>query len=122
VAKVEVKAEDGKEKQLTIEEATKIAAEAAKAAEAGDGSGAHVMKVNMMHMIKKGDLSQNVLLKAGDIVYVPPNPLAAFGLAMQQVLLGIQPTVSTIQVPASAIYTIKSVQSFGGSGGSKQIP
>ena len=122
VAKVEAKAEDGKEKQLTIEEATKIAAEAAKAAEAGDGSGAHVMKVNMMHMIKKGDLSQNVLLKAGDIVYVPPNPLAAFGLAMQQVLLGIQPTVSTIQVPASAIYTIKSVQSFGGSGGSKQIP
>ena len=117
VAKVEPK--EGKEKLVTVEEATRIAAEAAKAAEAGDGSGPHVMKVNMMHMIEKGDLSQNVLLKAGDVVYVPPNPLAAFGLAMQQVLLGIQPATSMIQLPASAIYSVKSTQNFGGS---KQIP
>jgi protein involved in polysaccharide export with SLBB domain len=110
---------DKKEKPLTVEEATKMAAEAAKVAEAGDGSDAHVMKVNMMHMVKKGDFSQNVLLKAGDVVYVPPNPLAAFGLAMQQVLLGIQPAASTIQIPASALYSVKSVQNFGGS---KQIP
>ena len=118
VAKVEPK--EGKEK-ITVEEATKIAAEAAKAAEAGDGSEAHVMKVNMMHMIEKGDLSQNVLLRAGDVVYVPPNPLAAFGLAMQQVLLGITPTTSMIQLPASALYSVKSVQNFGTSS-SKQIP
>ena len=111
--------EDKKEKFVTVEEATKMTAEAAKAAEAGDGSDAHVMKVNMMHMIEKGDLSQNVLLRPGDTVYVPPNPFAAFGLAMQQVLLGIQPAASTIQVPASALYSVKSVQNFGGS---KQIP
>jgi hypothetical protein len=77
------------------------------------------MKVNMMHMIEKGDLSRNVLLKAGDVVYVPPNPLAAFGLAMQQLLFGIQPATSTIQLPASALYSVKSVQNFGSS---KQIP
>jgi protein involved in polysaccharide export with SLBB domain len=118
VAKVEAK--EGKEKPLTVAEATKILEEAARVAEAGDGSDAHVMKVNMMHMIQKGDLSQNVLLKAGDVVYVPPNPLAAFGLAMQQVLLGIQPAAQTIQLPASAIYSVRSAQSFGGS--SKQIP
>jgi polysaccharide export outer membrane protein len=110
---------DKKEKPLTAAEATKMAAEAAKAAEAGDGSDAHVMKVNMMHMIEKGDLSRNVLLRAGDVVYVPPNPLAAFGLAMQQVLMGIQPAASTIQAPASALYSVKSVQNFGSS---KQIP
>jgi polysaccharide export outer membrane protein len=114
-----VEANEGKEKPLTAEEATKMAAEAAKAAEAGDGSDAHVMRVNMMHMVEKGDFSQNVLLKAGDVVYVPPNPLAAFGLAMQQVLLGIQPAASTVQAPASAAYTVKSVRNFGGS---KQIP
>ena len=120
VAQVKAKrGEDGKEKPLTVEEVTKMAAEAAKAAEAGDGSDAHVMKVNMMHMVEKGDFSQNVLLKAGDVVYVPPNPLAAFGLAMQQVLLGIQPAASTVQAPASAAYTVKSVRNFGGS---KQIP
>jgi len=111
--------EDKKEKPLTVEEATKMAAEAAKAAEAGDGSDAHVMKVNLMHMIEKGELSKNVLLKSGDVVYVPPNPLAAFGLAMQQLLLGIQPAASTIQVPASALYSVKSVQNFGSS---KQVP
>ena len=111
--------EDKKEKFVTVAEATKMAAEAAKAAEAGDGSDAHVMKVNMMHMVEKGDLSQNVLLKAGDVVYVPPNPLAAFGLAMQQVLLGIQPAASTIQLPASALYSVKSVQNFGSS---KSLP
>jgi polysaccharide export outer membrane protein len=113
-----------KEKPLTVTEAAKMIEEAAKTAaktaEAGDGSDAHVMKVNMMHMIKKGDLSQNVLLKAGDVVYVPPNPLAAFGLAMQQVLLGIQPATQMIQLPASAAYTVKSVQNFGGE--SKQVP
>ncbi|MGB2753687.1 MAG: polysaccharide biosynthesis/export family protein [Phycisphaerae bacterium] len=111
--------EDKQEKPLTVEEATKMAAEAARAAEAGDGSDAHMMKVNMMNMVEKGDFSQNVLLKAGDVVYVPPNPLAAFGLAMQQVLLGIQPAASTIQAPASAAYSVKSVQNFGSS---KQIP
>jgi protein involved in polysaccharide export with SLBB domain len=110
---------DKKEKPLTVEEARMVAEEAATAAEAGDGSDAHVMRVNMMHMIEKGRFSQNVLLKAGDVVYVPPNPLAAFGLAMQQVLLGIQPAAATIQVPASAIYSVKSTQNFGGS---KQIP
>ena len=119
VAKVDAK--DGKEKPLTVEEAEKIAEEAAKAYEAGDGSNRHTMKVNMMHMIEKGDLSQNVLLKPGDVVYVPPNPLAAFGLAMQQVLLWIQPTTSMIQLPASALYSVKSVQTFGTSS-SKQIP
>jgi len=73
----------------------------------------------MMHMVKKGDFSQNVLLKAGDVVYVPPNPLAAFGLAMQQVLLGIQPATQMIQLPASALYSVRSAQNYGGS---RQIP
>jgi protein involved in polysaccharide export with SLBB domain len=113
--------EDKKEKFVTVAEATKMAAEGAKAAEAGDGSDAIVMKVNMMHMIEKGDLSQNVLLRPGDTVYVPPNPLAAFGLALQQVLLGVQPATSMIQLPASALYSVKSVQNFGTSS-SKQIP
>jgi protein involved in polysaccharide export with SLBB domain len=110
---------DKKEKPLTVEEARKMAEEAATAAEAGDGSDAHIMRVNMMHMVEKGKFSRNVLLKPGDIVYVPPNPLAAFGLALQQVLMGIQPAASTIQLPASAIYSVKSTQNFSGS---KQVP
>lgn len=81
---------------------------------------AEVMVIDMMVMVHDGDLSRNIILEPDDVVYVPPNPLAAFGLAMQQVLLGIQPAASTIQLPASALYSVKSVQNFGGS--SKQIP
>jgi protein involved in polysaccharide export with SLBB domain len=61
-----------------------------------------IMTVDMMKMVKKGDLSQNVLLKPNDIVYVPPNPLAAIGLAIQQVLFPIRPATETITTPASA--------------------
>lgn len=63
---------------------------------------AAVMVVNMMHMIKKGDMSRNVFLKPDDVIYVPPNPLAAIGLAIQQLLLPIQPAAQTISAPASA--------------------
>ncbi len=46
----------------------------------------YVMMVNLMAMIKHGDLSKNILLKPGDIVYVPPTPLAAIGLAIGELL------------------------------------
>jgi len=61
-----------------------------------------VMTVNLNKMIKSGDLSHNVLLEPDDIVYVPANPLAAIGLAIQQVLFPIRPAVETITVPAAA--------------------
>ncbi|MCX5685418.1 MAG: hypothetical protein NT049_17310 [Planctomycetota bacterium] len=80
---------------------------------------AEVMVIDMMVMVHDGDLSHNVILEPDDVVYVPPNPLAAFGLAVQQLLLGIQPTVSTVQLPASAIYTVKSLDTVGSS---KQVP
>jgi len=66
---------------------------------------AKVMRVNLMAMIKKGDLSKNVYLQPDDVVYVPANPLAAIGLAIQQVLLPIRPAAQVISVPTSAAYT-----------------
>lgn len=96
----------------------KAARETEQAALHPDGKGT-VMVVNMMKMIHDGKMAQNVLLRPDDVVYVPPNPLAAFGLAMQQLLLGIQPAAQTIQVPASALYSVRSAQNFGGS---KAVP
>jgi polysaccharide export outer membrane protein len=61
-----------------------------------------VMIVNLLAMVEKGDLSKNVLLKPDDVVYVPPNPLAAIGLAVQQILLPIRPAVETVAAPAGA--------------------
>jgi protein involved in polysaccharide export with SLBB domain len=91
---------------------------AEKAALQGDGE-AHVMVINLMKMIRDGDLSRNVLLKPNDVIYVPPNPLAAVGLAMQQVLFGVQPVQQTITAPYSTIYTIRSANNIGSS---KTIP
>jgi len=70
---------------------------------------ANVMRVNLMAMIKKGDMSKNVYLQPDDVIYVPANPLAAVGLALQQLLLPIRPAAETISVPTSAAYQATSV-------------
>jgi len=101
VAKVEPK-EDGAEEKKTPATAVPEKVEA------------KVMRVNLMAMIKKGDMSKNVYLQPDDVIYVPANPLAAVGLALQQVLLPIRPAAETIAVPASAAYSATRV----GGGGS----
>jgi len=63
---------------------------------------AHVMRVNMMAIVRKGDMSKNVYLQPDDVIYVPANPLAAIGLAIQQILMPIRPAAEMISVPASA--------------------
>ena len=55
------------------------------------GSGGEEMMVNLMDMVKSGDLSRNVLLRPDDVVYVPPNPFAAVGLALRNILFPTQP-------------------------------
>ena len=37
----------------------------------------HKIKVNWQKMVEKGDMTKNVMLEEGDIVYVPPTVLAA---------------------------------------------
>lgn len=92
VAKVEPKKDGAKE-------------EGAPVAAVPEKIEAKVMRVNLMAMIKKGDLSQNVYLQPDDVIYVPANPLAAIGLAIQQILLPIQPAAQVISVPTSAAYS-----------------
>ena len=62
----------------------------------------HRMLINLMAIVKSGDMANNVLLKPNDIIYVQPNPLAAIGLAIQQCLFPIRPGVEAITVPAAA--------------------
>lgn len=75
------------------------AAAAAGPKEGGEGT---VMVINLMAMVQKGDLSHNVLLKPNDVIYVPPNPLAAIGLAIQQLLFPIRPAAESVYLPAQA--------------------
>jgi len=55
--------------------------------------------VNLRAMIEHGDLSNNVLLMPNDIVYVPANPLAQIGLALQNLLFPIRPAAETVRTP-----------------------
>lgn len=61
-----------------------------------DGEMIRRMTVNLDDMVKRGDTSLDAVLEEGDIVWVPPNPLAKVGLAIGQILLPIQPAASTV--------------------------
>ncbi|HUU23353.1 MAG TPA: polysaccharide biosynthesis/export family protein [Phycisphaerae bacterium] len=56
--------------------------------------------VNLMAMIKAGDMTNNVLLEPNDVIYVQPNPLAAVGLAVQNLLMPIRPAAETVLTPS----------------------
>ena len=43
------------------------------------------MVVNMMAMVEKGDLSNNILMLPEDVIYVQPNPLARIGFALESI-------------------------------------
>ncbi len=55
-----------------------------------------VYKVNMK-AIQAGDLSSDILLTGGDIVYVPPTIWARFGYVVQAMLFPLQPLLGTAQ-------------------------
>ncbi|MBW2420524.1 MAG: polysaccharide biosynthesis/export family protein [Deltaproteobacteria bacterium] len=57
------------------------------------GDSTVVMPINMK-AIMQGELSTNVLLRGGDIIVVPPNPLASFGYLMQNILFPFAPIIS----------------------------
>lgn len=63
----------------------------------------HKLLINLMGMVQSGDLSNNIMLMPNDIIYVQPNPLAAVGLALQNILFPIRPAADTVTVPGSAM-------------------
>ncbi len=67
---------------------------------------AWVLRVNLTKMYEKGDLSRNVYLRPDDIIYVPANPLAKVGLAIQQLLFPVRPALETVTLPSTAAYQI----------------
>jgi protein involved in polysaccharide export with SLBB domain len=59
------------------------------------------MTVNLMAMVKSGDMGNNILLRPNDIVYVQPNPFAKIGLTLQMILHPTRPVLEAVRVPAS---------------------
>lgn len=60
----------------------------------------HTIVIDIDKMVKGGDMRQNLLLQEGDIVYVPPTPLAWVGLRMRELLYPVGPVISAYSSPA----------------------
>ncbi len=59
------------------------------------------MTIDLNHIVREGDRTLDAMLEEGDIIYVPPNPLARTGLAIGQLLLPLQPAAQVVQSPTS---------------------
>ncbi len=53
---------------------------------AHEGEAPRIFLVNYQKMIARGDISKDVLLQEGDIVYVPPTILASVGLVLEELI------------------------------------
>ncbi len=71
-----------------------------------NGQHADRLTINLDRMIRQGDTTLNAVLEEGDIIFVPPNGMAAMGLAFQQLLLPIQPASATVRGPANIEETV----------------
>ena len=70
-----------------------------------DGDLIRRMSVDLNAMIEKGDFRHNAVLEEGDIVFVPINPLAAVGVAIQNLLSPVSPALQAIATPARVTAT-----------------
>jgi len=59
-----------------------------------------IFEINFDRMIAHGDTSKNVLLEAGDIVYVPPTILGAIALKIEEFVRPIGRAFSTVNIVA----------------------
>jgi polysaccharide biosynthesis/export protein len=56
--------------------------------------------LDVVAMYEKGDTARNILLEEGDVIYVPPTPLAELTATIEKILIPIRP-VGTIAVLAT---------------------
>lgn len=62
-----------------------------------------VIVIDLDKITQKGDLSMNILLQAGDIVEVPPTPLAWVGHRLRELLYPVEPVMQTYTTPSQMI-------------------
>lgn len=65
-------------------------------------SGTEVRPVDFA-AIRRGDLTTNVALEGGDIIWVPPTLLARIGYVIQQILFPFQPLIGVAQSTAGTM-------------------
>jgi protein involved in polysaccharide export with SLBB domain len=58
--------------------------------------------VDLEHMLQTGDLTANVLLQEGDVIDVPPTPIAWVGHRVRELLYPVDPALRAYEGPAAA--------------------
>jgi len=61
--------------------------------------------IDVDKMVQSGDMRMNILLQEGDIVYVPPTPLAWVGLRLREILWPVEEVSHAYAMPAAFIGT-----------------
>jgi polysaccharide export outer membrane protein len=70
-----------------------------------DTSESKVIIIDLDKMVRNGDTEQNVLLQPGDIIEVPPTPLAWIGHRVRELLYPVAPALRVWDSPAQALET-----------------
>jgi polysaccharide biosynthesis/export protein len=78
-----------------------------------DGEMIRRMTVDLNRMVKEGDTLLDAVMEEGDIIFVPPTPLAAVALGFQQLLLPFQPIAKTVSGPAQIQYEAQGSANYG---------
>jgi len=71
----------------------------------------HVITVDLDRMVMNGDTAQNVLLQEGDIIWVPPTPLAWVGLRLSELVYPLVGGAQAVALPAYATNSWDAYQS-----------
>ncbi len=58
--------------------------------------------LNYKEMVERGELGNDFALREGDIIFVPPNPFAAVGFAIQNLIFPVDPALRAIGAPGAA--------------------
>ena len=59
--------------------------------------------INFFKMVAFGDMRQNYMLQEGDILYVPPTPMAWIGYRIREFIQPVVPAIQAYQTPAQII-------------------
>lgn len=70
-----------------------------------DSKERHELVINVDDIIKHGKMENNVLLQEGDIIYVPPTPLAWLGQQIGSVLFPVSGSLGLANAPLTASET-----------------
>ena len=60
---------------------------------------AEELTVDLMAMVRTGDLSHNIMLQPNDIIYIPPNPFGALALELRKFLAPVSPALEAVETP-----------------------